>query len=157
MALWRCTNMIITLEHVNILDQTDLLIDMIKRSDTMREYETTLENLRIDQEAQKLIKTFLDIKEHYEDVQRFGRYHPDYQEIMEKVRSAKRKMDMNEKVASFKIVERNLQRLLDDLSEIIARSVSDEILVPKENALITDSSCSSGSCGTGGSCGCQAS
>ncbi|HIV74146.1 MAG TPA: YlbF family regulator [Candidatus Pseudogracilibacillus intestinigallinarum] len=149
--------MIMTLEHVQILDQTDHLIDMIKQSDVMGEYECALKQLEENEEAQSLIRSFKHIKEHYEDVQRFGRYHPDYQEIMKNVRSSKRKMDMNEYVAKFKLAERNLQTFLDDISESIARSVSDKIIVPKENGLLSDSGCSSGSCGTGGSCGCQAS
>lgn len=149
--------MIVTLEHIDILDQTDSLIEKVKQSEVMKAYETSLYNLQMDHEAQQLIKAFSNIKNHYDDVQRFGRYHPDYQEIMTKVRSAKRKMDINEKVATFKIAERNIQRLLDDISEIVARSVSEDILVPKENALLSDAKCSTGSCGTGGSCGCQAS
>src|SRR5690625_3310963 len=97
------------------------------------------------------------MKDQYEDVQRFGRYHPDYQEIMKNIRSSKRKMDMNEFVAAFKVAERNLQRFLDEISEYIARSVSDTIMVPKEDLALSDSGCSSGSCGSGGTCGCQAS
>src|SRR5699024_2005374 len=100
---------------------------------------------------------FTNIKDHYDDVQRFGRYHPDYREIMTKVRRAKRKMDINEKVATFKVAERNLERSLADVSEIVARSVSEEVFVPIEDALLSDVKCSTGSCGTGGSCGCQAS
>src|SRR5699024_711970 len=95
--------MIMTLEHVQILDQTDHLIDMIKQSDVMGEYECALKQLEENEEAQSLIRSFKHIKEHYEDVQRFGRYHPDYQEIMKNVRSSKRKMDMNEYVAKFKL------------------------------------------------------
>lgn len=157
MSVWGWANMIVTLEHVEILDQTDYLIEMIEASDVMQIYKRSLHALEADEEAQALIKAFTNIKDHYDDVQRFGRYHPEYNEIMVKVRSAKRKMDMNDKVAEFKIAERNLQRLLDDISEIVARSVSEDILVPKENGLLSDSKCRTGNCGTGGSCGCQAS
>src|SRR5699024_11458517 len=107
----------------------DSLVEMVKQSEVMQVYETSLKNLQMDHEAQQLIKDFINIKDHYDDVQRFGRYHPDYQEIMTKVRSAKRKMDMNEKVATFKIAERNIQRLLDDIREIVARSVSEDFIV----------------------------
>lgn len=153
--VWEVDTMIATLEYVDILDDCDSLRDMVIHSDVMQEYLQSRLELNENQEAQRLIKAFNDIKVLYEDVQRFGRYHPDYNEIMTKVRATKREMDMNDKVAAFKVAERNLQRLLDDISEIIAHSVSEQIKVPKDGAAWSDSGCSG--CGTGGSCGCQAS
>lgn len=154
--LWGCIFLIATLEYVDILDQTDQLTEMILESEVMKEYQRTYKTLQNDEEAQLLIKKFNDIKEHYEDVQRFGRYHPDYNEIMKNVRSSKRKMDMNQSVARFKVAERQLQRFLDEISEYIANSVSEHIIVPKDGIAL-DSGCSTGGCGSGGSCGCQAS
>ncbi|HLR80316.1 MAG TPA: YlbF family regulator [Bacillota bacterium] len=147
--------MIATLEHVEILDQSEFLGRMIIQSDVMEAYQAAHKNLRADREAQKLIHAFIEIKKHYEDVQRFGRYHPDYREIMKKVRLTKRKMDMNEKVALFKVAERNLQKLLDEISEYIAHSVSEQIMVPKDGLALSDGGCGCGS-GSGG-CGCQVS
>jgi len=149
--------MIATLVHVTILDQADRVTKMILQSDIMNDYKEAYRTLHNDKEAQRLIGEFTNIKEHYEDVQRFGRYHPDYNEIMRNVRSTKRKMDMHESVAAFKIAERQLQRFLDDISDHIAKSVSEHIIVPKDGLASTDSGCSTGGCGSGGSCGCQAS
>lgn len=149
--------MIATLEYIDILDKTDGLSKMIIASDVMNEYQNAYNTLQNDKEAQQLIRTFNRMKDHYEDVQRFGRYHPDYNEIMKNVRSAKRKMDMNSSVAAFKIAERNLQSFLDEISEQIAHSVSEHIIVPKDGLALAESGCSSGGCSSGGSCGCQAS
>lgn len=154
---WGCDKMIATLEYVDILDKTDAVSKMILASDVMNDYEVAHDTLQNDKEAQQLIRAFNRMKEHYEDVQRFGRYHPDYNEIMKNVRSTKRKMDMNPSVAAFKVAERNLQSFLDEISEQIAHSVSEHIIVPKDGLASTDSSCSTGGCGSGGSCGCQAS
>src|SRR5699024_11555578 len=88
--------------------------------------------LLMNEQAQSIIKNFSNIKEQYEDVQRFGHYHPDYHEIMKNVRSTKRKMDMDPYVAAFKLAERNLQRFLDDVSEYIAESVSEQVMVPRD-------------------------
>ncbi|MFD1172032.1 YlbF family regulator [Oceanobacillus picturae] len=143
--------MIATLEYVDILDRSELLGKMVLDSDVMESYNYSLQELNEDKEAQRLIKAFKDIKVHYEDVQRFGRYHPDYNDIMKKVRSVKREMDMNEKVATFKIAERNLQKLLDEISGHVALSVSEQIKAPKDGGALTDSSCG---CGSGGGCGC---
>src|SRR5690625_6904526 len=135
--------MIATLEYVDVLDKSEHLGEMIIQSDVMKAYEHSRKELANDLESQRLITAFTNIKIHYDDVQRFGRYHPDYNEIMKNVRSTKREMDMNEKVANFKVAERNLQRFLDSISEIVAKSVSDNIKVPKDGAALTDTGCSS--------------
>jgi len=142
--------MIATLEYVDILDRSELLGKMIINSEVMQEYKEAKSALDNDKEAQQLIHDFTKMKGHYEDVQRFGRYHPDYSKIMKEVRAAKRKMDLNHKVAAFKVAERNLQRLLDDISEMLAQNVSEQIKVPKDGAALTDGC----GCGSGGTCSC---
>ncbi|CDQ40228.1 MULTISPECIES: YlbF/YmcA family competence regulator [Virgibacillus] len=143
--------MIATMEYVDILDRSEELGRMVLDSDVMEAYNQSQKELNQDPKAQELIQAFSDIKTHYEDVQRFGRYHPDYNSIMKEVRKAKREMDMNDKVASFKIAERNLQQLLDEISNYVAHSVSEQIKAPKDGAALTDSGCG---CGSGGGCGC---
>lgn len=143
--------MIATLEYASILDRSETLGKMVMDSEVMEAYNQSRKELNEDITAQQLIKAFADIKDHYEDIQRFGRYHPDYNEIMKTVRMSKREMDMNDKVAAFKIAERNLQKLLDQISQYIAESVSEQIKAPKDGAALTDSGCG---CGSGGSCGC---
>jgi cell fate (sporulation/competence/biofilm development) regulator YlbF (YheA/YmcA/DUF963 family) len=146
--------MIATLEYVDILDRSEMLGKMVMDSDVYEAYEVARNALYNDIEAQQLIKDFNAVKDQYEDVQRFGRYHPDYSEIMKLVRTRKRAMDLNDKVAAYKIAERQFQSLLDEISQYIAFSVSDQIKVPKDGAALTDSGCG---CGSGGSCGCKAS
>src|SRR5690554_5853514 len=131
--------MIATMEYVSILDNAEKLGEMVFQSEVMEDYLEKKLEMEQDAEAQKLIKAFNHIKDHYEDIQRFGRYHPDYQEIMKKVRSTKRAMDMHDTVAAFKVAERNLQSLLDEISSYVATSVSEQIKVPKDGALLTDS------------------
>ncbi|MCM3742250.1 YlbF family regulator [Oceanobacillus luteolus] len=142
--------MIATMEYVSILDNAEKLGEMVFQSEVMEDYLEKKLEMEQDAEAQKLIKAFNHIKDHYEDIQRFGRYHPDYQEIMKKVRSTKRAMDMHDTVAAFKVAERNLQSLLDEISSYVATSVSEQIKVPKDGALLTDNC----GCGSGGGCGC---
>lgn len=138
--------MIGTLEYVEILDRSEALGEMILSSELFQVYTQTRHEMNQDKETQKLIKDFMNIKEHYEDIERFGRYHPDYNHIMKNVRSIKRKMDMDDKVAAFKVAERNLQVLLDEISALIAASVSEQIKVPFDGAALTNSNCTSGGC-----------
>ncbi|WP_085992494.1 YlbF family regulator [Oceanobacillus senegalensis] len=141
--------MIATLEYVEILDHSEKLGKMVKESEVYEDYKESRIAMNNDEEAQQLIKAFNNMKSHYDDIQRFGRYHPDYNEIMKKVRSTKREMDMNEKVALYKIAERKLQNLLDEISQYVVNSVSDNIKAPKDGAALTDTGC-----GHGGACGC---
>src|SRR5690625_31242 len=134
--------MIVTMEHIRLLDKSEALAKMILQSEVMREYEEAYLAMKNDETAQHLIRSFTEMKERYEEVERFGRYHPDYAEIMKKVRSVKREMDLNPLVANFKLKERESQRFLDDISEIIAKSVSQQIIVPREDNLYNNGSCS---------------
>ena len=145
--------MITTLEHVDILDKSDIVSEIIKKSSEKKIYIEKEKEIRENKEAQGLISDFSRMKEQYEEAQRFGTYHPDYNKIMQTVRSTKRKMDMNEYVAAYKLAERNLQNLLDEVSKYIAGSVSSSIIIPEEGILAA-SGCASGGCGTGGSCAC---
>lgn len=146
--------MIATIEYVNVLDRSEALGKMILSSDLFENYIFAQKEMNTNKETQKLIKDFVNIKAQYEDVERFGRYHPDYNKIMKNVRSIKRNMDMDDKVASFKVAERNLQALLDEISGYIAHSASKQIKAPVDGAALTDSGCSTGGCGSGGSCAC---
>lgn len=144
--------MLATIEIIDLLDLTDELAEMVNQSEQMLNYIEKKRQLKQDQESQNLIRSFEQKKEQYEDVQRFGRYHPDYRVITKETRLLKREVDMLDSVAQFKIAERELQMLLDDISAKIAHSVSEQIMVPRDGALFTDVGC-----GHGGSCGCNAS
>ncbi|WP_017471779.1 YlbF family regulator [Amphibacillus jilinensis] len=146
--------MLATTECIHLLDHTDELAKMIIDSEQMVNYIENKRKLKQNKEAQALIKQFEIKKEQYEDVQRFGRYHPDFSQITKEMRMVKREVDMHEAVAQFKVAERDLQALLDDISEKIAHSISKQIIVPRDGALFTDSGCG---CGSGGGCGCKAS
>lgn len=143
--------MLATVEIIDLLDLTDELSEMIINSEQMIHYIEKKRALKQDKEAQLLLADFDKKKQAYEEVQRFGRYHPDYRQTTKETRLMKREVDMLGPVAQFKVAERELQNLLDEISQKIAYSVSKEIMVPREGALFTGSGC-----GHGGGCGCSA-
>lgn len=146
--------MLVNADIVALLDQAEHIGQLINLSEQMENYNQAKKQLAEDKEAQALIATFEKKKDQYEEVKRFGRYHPDYSKITKEIRVIKREVDMHDTVAAFKIAERDIQMLLDDVSERIAFSVSKQIKVPRDGALFTDSGCG---CGSGGGCGCKAS
>lgn len=144
--------MLTTIDQIKILDHANQLGEMILQSDVFEDYYISLNKLRNSKESQRKIQAFLKGKEKYEEVQRFGKYHPDYFTIMKEVRELKREMDLDDFVAQFKRAETDVQSLLDEISLIIGKSVSEHVKVPTGNPFF-DQSCSTG-CGSGGSCGC---
>lgn len=146
--------MFATLESVRIYDAAENLGKMIAESELAKEYRQCLYKMKTDKKSQEKISRFVRLKERYEEIQRFGRYHPDYQKIMKEVRLAKREMDLDEHVANFKRAENNLQQLLDEISLIIGRSVSESVKVVTGSPFF-ETATSSGGCSTGGGCGCH--
>lgn len=148
--------MLATLERIELLDQTEELSKMILQSDIVENYLQCLTKLRANDNAQRKIRDFVKAKELYEEVQRFGKYHPNYKESMSQIRMLKREVDLDEDVANFKLAENDLQSLLDEISKLIGSAVSPHIKVPTGNPFFDSmSSGCSGGCGSGGSCGCS--
>ncbi|MCM3395582.1 YlbF family regulator [Cytobacillus oceanisediminis] len=146
--------MLATLERMAILDKADELAAMITESEEAEHYRKSLYKLKNSSETQRKIQDFVKMKELYEEVQRFGKYHPEYKRVMMSIRELKRDMDMDDHVAEFRRAETGLQNLLDEISMMIGRSVSEHIKVPAGNPFF-ESSCGGG-CGSGGNCGCSA-
>ncbi|WKB34932.1 YlbF family regulator [Terrilactibacillus sp. S3-3] len=88
------------------------------------------EKVAKNEEAQDLVRRFMKVREKYDEVQRFGRYHPDYKAVITQMMEAKRDVDMNDLISSYKEAEDELQQLLNEVSLIFARSVSESIKVP---------------------------
>ena len=147
--------MLATMERMEILDSAEELAQMVLSSDIGENYFISLNRLQNDREAQEKIAAFAKMKERFEEVQRFGRYHPDYKEVNLGTRTLKREMDMHPTVVSFKQAESALQGVLDQISGIIANAVSPHIKTPAGNPFFDSGACSSGGCGSGGSCGCS--
>ncbi|QTD42426.1 YlbF family regulator [Sporosarcina sp. Te-1] len=146
--------MMITDEWLNIIECSEELSEMVLRSDVVTEYRRASQAVYSDENLVKAIQSFADLKDRYEEVQRFGKYHPDYNIVMKRIRAEKRELDLNEQVAALRLAENDVQQLLDEVSVLIAQSVSEAVKVPAGNGFFT-SSCGGG-CGSGGSCSCSA-
>ncbi|MBK3495440.1 YlbF family regulator [Viridibacillus sp. YIM B01967] len=148
--------MMMTSEWAQILDEVDGLSKMIRSSEEIATLQLAYNNVYSDVELVEEISSFQRMKEQYEDVQRFGKYHPDYQTIMKSIRLQKRKLDLNDKIAALKVAENDYQDLLDEISLLIGKTVSEAVKVPVSNPFLSAaSSCGTG-CGTGGGCSCSA-
>lgn len=150
--------MIMTSDWVLVLDEVEQLNKMILSSEPLKALQQAHEAVYRDEELVAKIQAFTKTKELYEDVQRFGKYHPDYHHVMKTIRAQKRELDLDERVANLKLAENEYQDLLDEISVIIAHTISPAVKVPVSNPFFSSGSggCSTGGCGTGGGCSCSA-
>lgn len=150
--------MIMTSDWVMILDEADELSAMILSSDVANRLREAHSAVYSDVELSEQIRQFNKTKELYEDVQRFGKYHPDYHTIMKNIRQQKRALDLDERIANLKVAENDYQDLLDEISIIVGKTVSEAVKVPVSNPFFASGAggCSTGGCGSGGSCSCSA-
>ena len=119
----------ITEETLSILDEIENLSDMIVQSDVYQTYQYAKDNLENDDEAH----TFLKSKDQYDDVMRFGKYHPDYKRIMMETRQRKRTYEMLPVVMEYKTKEVALQNLIDEVLTKIAFAVSENVKIEAGN------------------------
>lgn len=145
--------MIATMESVTLLDEADELADMLIHSECYEAYMSCRKAMEENEQAQALIRHFIDIREKYNEVQRFGRYHPDYKQVIKQMMDAKRDVDMDPLIAQFKAAEKEMNDLLGRISLELARAVSESVKVPTGDPFF-DRACSSG-CGGGGKCKCR--
>lgn len=146
--------MLATTERIELLDQAEELAKMIIKSEIVKHYVDCYHKLKNNKHAQEKIQAFISVKQNYEEVQRFGIYHPDYRSVMNQVRAIKRQMDLDEDVANFKRAENDLQMLLDEISGIIGHAVSEHIKVPTGNPFFEQLSACSGGCSSKNGCAC---
>lgn len=119
-----------------VIEKTYELIEQIK--DTPK-YKRLMELKRIidtDSNVQELIQSFQKWNKKYEEVSKYGKYHPDLRKVQLSFRDAKEKLYTNEVVEEYKSLENDLQKELDHISASIAQAISKKIKHPNEIGLI---------------------
>ncbi len=142
------------IDTVTLFDQADEIVHMLMVSEPFETYKASKERLAQDKEALGLIKKFVNLRERYDEVQRFGKYHPDYHDVIREMMDVKRAVDLHETIADYKKAEAELESLLNDISLSLAGAVSPSIKVPTGDPFFDRGGCSGG-CATGGACGCH--
>lgn len=114
-------------------DQNQLLIQEILASQSYKNYLLKRTEMNTSPEVAKLKKAFQKEKDKFEQIASYGVYAPDYRQLQRSVRLSKRALDLNEKVAAFRLAETDLQQLLDEVGQRIAQTISAEIKVDAGN------------------------
>ncbi|WKK68262.1 YlbF family regulator [Brochothrix thermosphacta] len=147
--------MFATYQSIEVLDLADELSEMINQSEAMTDYHSAKRATFENKDTQEKIKKFAAMKERFDEVQRFGRYHPDYKETNRETRRLKRELDMDEVIITYRQAEMQVQSLLDQVGIMIGESVSEQVKVPVGNPFFEGKRRHGGGCSTGGGCGCS--
>ncbi|MDT3958892.1 YlbF family regulator [Staphylococcus kloosii] len=142
----------ITEETVSVLDDIEGLGEMIVKSELYQDYQMAEKELAHNDEAHLLYQAFLKSKAKYDEVMRFGKYHPDYQNVMMDTRKRKRAYETLPVVVDFKKKEMALQTLVDEIITKIAFAFSENVKIEAGNPFFQKDA---GGCSTGGSCNCS--
>lgn len=142
----------ITEETLTVLDEIEALSDKILESRLYQEYREAEQALADNDEAHLLYQAFLKSKDKYDEIMRFGKYHPDYQHVMLDTRKRKRAYEMLPVVMDHKQKEVALQELIDQVIVKIAYAVSENVKIEAGNPFFQKDA---GGCATGGSCSCS--
>lgn len=145
--------MFLTFTDLEILDQLEKVGVMIKESEEYRTYKKYQLKLQTDEECRVLIKSFNKLKEDFSEVERFGKYHPDFSEMRKKVNKMKKEVDLNPTVIEYRRAEYLLQNILDEVMFVIGQSVSKYANVVSHNPFFSSTS-NSGGCSSGSACNC---
>ncbi|OQO71282.1 transcriptional regulator [Enterococcus villorum] len=129
-------------------DQCKYLSKCIKESGTMKEYLKAKTQMEQSTEVKALLADFSKKKEQYEKVAPYQDYAPEFRERKLVVRQAKRKLDLNEQVAKFRLAENQLQQILDEIGQQLAETVSLTIKIDAGNPFFENRKHS----GCGGNC-----
>lgn len=135
-----------------VLLQTYDLADMIIASEETMEYLKYKQALDKDPKVIELKKKLGKEKEEFEEAERFGQFHPDYNKIMGKVKQTIKDIEEIEVVRKYLKAEEKLDDLLYSVSKILATAISDSIKIPKNEVLPEGEACVTGGCNT---CGIQ--
>lgn len=133
-----------------VIINTYELADLINQSNEVAVYLKYKQEIETDEEIRKLKGELAKVKQLYEETERFGKYHPDFNEAKVKVDEVLNKINQHQLIKSYKQAEDKLNQLLYSISSTLAGSISSSIKVPRDNNVLDDPFCTTGSCNTCG-------
>lgn len=121
-----------SLDINELIDMAQQLGNQINQSNEVESYLKLKEKIQTDAEAQLMMKTFQKVKEDFEETKRFGIFHPNYHEAKEKMTFFQQQLRMHPLIGEYLQAEEAVERLLYQVSLIVARSISKEVKVPTD-------------------------
>lgn len=126
-------------------------IKLFQQSEQYATWQQAGEVLETNDQAQQLLAKFNQAKEDFAEAQRFGKYHPDYQQYQRNLAQAKMELDHEPVIVAYKQAQKQLQAVLNQMSIALGTAVSPHLIVPSD--FFSGKSLAKKSCGTSCKCG----
>jgi cell fate (sporulation/competence/biofilm development) regulator YlbF (YheA/YmcA/DUF963 family) len=117
----------------------NLVYDLVDDIKSKKEYIKLMEFKKVmdsDPYIIDLLKRFKKSKAKFEEVSKYGKYHPELKIVQIEFAKVKTEVFTNNIIQKYKQMEKELQKVLDDASREIAQSVSPNIKHPNDIGLI---------------------
>lgn len=121
-----------TFDLNELMEAAQQLGNQINDSKEVKQYLDLKKEIQANAEAQMMIKSFEKVKEDFEETKRFGIFHPNYHEAKEKMEYYQKTLNEDPLIGQYLKIEKQIEQLLFQVSQIIARSVSKEVKVPTD-------------------------
>lgn len=134
--------MIKVLNNTDYIELCEAIGDEILSLPVFQIYKKIQHEMNHNQEIIQLINEFEKAKELYADVERYGgKYHPDYKEVSQRLIDTKSNLYQNASVKEFKACEKEIQSILDEISNYISQAVEVTVKTKTKSC-----GCGSGNC-----------
>lgn len=117
----------------------NLVYDLVDEIKSKKEYNKLIELKKVmdsDPYIISILDKFEKSKTKFEEVSKYGKYHPDLKKVQIELAEIKTEVFTNEIIQNYKKMEKELQKILDDVSRQIAQGVSPNIKHPNDMGLI---------------------
>ena len=130
------------LNNTDYIELCEAIGDEIFSLPVFQMYKKLQHEMNHNQEIIQLINEFEKAKELYADVERYGgKYHPDYKEVSQRLIDTKSNLYQNASVKEFKACEKEIQSILDEISNYISQAVEVTVKTKTKSC-----GCGSGNC-----------
>ena len=115
-----------------IIETTYELVDEMKSSVSYKRLLELHDIVENNGDIKVLVERFKKANAQYDEVKKYGGYHPDLKNVQRGFSEAKKTLYEHPIVAEYKQLEQLLQKQLDHISATIATSISTKIKHPNE-------------------------
>jgi cell fate (sporulation/competence/biofilm development) regulator YlbF (YheA/YmcA/DUF963 family) len=109
-----------------LIKLTDQTIDEFKYSSAFYALKKA-QSAFYDDDLDARLKTYQTWQERYQDVKKYGQYHPDLQTVKKEFQAAKIELYTHPKMIAYQKALTDFQRMLDDFSFTLVNAVSPHI------------------------------
>ena len=132
--------MVDTQEYIEL---TEAVSKEIANLEAVKSYKGFQKKIMSDPAIGELIRVFERARDEYEDIQRFGEYYPQKDQVRLRLVHAKSALFENPQVAGFKKCEKEIHSILEQVSRVLNEAVEFE------------TGNTTGGCCSGSSCSCS--